>query len=77
MTVLPGSSGEYTVDAVGDARISSDKQSVYISADGNAEIARTAARNMGFSAELISIGQSYGSSYYLLYPFTVVATYRV
>lgn len=77
VTVLPGSSGEYTLDATGDARISSDKQSVYISADGNAEIAETEARNIGFSTELISIGKSSSSSFYLRYPFTVGATYRV
>lgn len=75
--VQPGSNGEYTLDASCDARISPDKQAVYITADGNAEIKRSEAENLGFDAEVISFGESHGSNYYLRYPFTVGATYTV
>lgn len=75
--VQPGTSGNYTLDASCDAWISSDKQSVYITADGNAEMKRSEAENLNFDLEVISYGISNGSDYYLRYPFSVGATYTV
>lgn len=53
MTVLPGSSGRYALAASCNARISPDKQAVYLSADGNAEIEKSEAESLGFNLEVI------------------------
>lgn len=75
--VFPGSSGYYTLDASCNVSVPSNKQSVVLSATGNAEITLSHAKDMGLSAEIISYGQSIGTTEYLRYPFTVGATYRV
>lgn len=76
-SALPGSSGEYTINASCNVSLASNKQSATLSASGNAEITQTYAVEMGLSDTVISFGQSFGTTSYLRYPFTVGATYRV
>ena len=64
-----GSNGGYTVSGGGD--VVWDDHTVRLSCTGNAEIALSIAHSVNLDAQVIQYGQTYGTTEYLRFPFTL------